>query len=140
MSRCSSTELASSTAAKTLNHTLKTFFFGTPNKRQIPAITINMLKLYAHCRTPTTLHNGSGLDLQLIGMNTPCSLLHTDESTICGPRLTTNLPTAAKAPTTYTGPYPYGNILRAGSQGFSIIETGEYIATTCLLLPIILES
>ncbi|KAF2605226.1 hypothetical protein F2Q70_00025797 [Brassica cretica] len=26
----------------------------------------------------------------------------------------------------YTGPYPYGSILRAGSPGLSIIEAGEY--------------
>ncbi|WZZ34437.1 hypothetical protein YC2023_017838 [Brassica napus] len=34
--------------------------------------------------------------------------------------------TATKAPMTYTGPYPYGSILRAGSPGLSTIEAGEY--------------
>ncbi|KAF3528387.1 hypothetical protein DY000_02040949 [Brassica cretica] len=35
-------------------------------------------------------------------------------------------PAATKAPTTYTGSYQYGSILRAGSPGLSTIEAREY--------------
>nr|VDC96098.1 unnamed protein product [Brassica oleracea] len=45
---------------------------------------------------------------------------------IGGPRLTTNPPAVAKASTTYTGPYPYGSIRRAGSPGLSTTEAGKY--------------
>ena len=60
--------------------------------RLIPAITINKMKLHAHCSTSTTLLLGSGHDIQLIirvppcslkHINTSCSLQHIDGSTIC---------------------------------------------------------
>ncbi|KAF3547871.1 hypothetical protein DY000_02007221 [Brassica cretica] len=48
--------------------------------RLILAITINKMKLHAHCSTSTTLLLGSGHDLQLISRVPPCSLKHTDTS------------------------------------------------------------
>ncbi|KAF3549818.1 hypothetical protein DY000_02007119 [Brassica cretica] len=60
--------------------------------RQIPAITIKQIKIYAHCSTSTTLLTGSGHGLQLIRrvpsyslkyIDTSCSLQHIDRSTIC---------------------------------------------------------
>ncbi|WZZ35187.1 hypothetical protein YC2023_018588 [Brassica napus] len=59
--------------------------------RQIPAITIKQMKIYAHCSTSTTLLTGSGHGLQLIRrvlscsqkhIDTSCSLQHIDRSTI----------------------------------------------------------
>ncbi|KAF3584243.1 hypothetical protein F2Q69_00028773 [Brassica cretica] len=46
----------------------------------IPVITINKMKLHAHCSTSTTLLLGSGHDLQLISRVPPCSLKHIDTS------------------------------------------------------------
>ncbi|KAF2620949.1 hypothetical protein F2Q68_00039275 [Brassica cretica] len=50
------------------------------HNRRIPAITINQMKIYAHCSTSTTLLTGSGHDLQLISRVPPCSLKHIDTS------------------------------------------------------------
>ncbi|KAG2255656.1 hypothetical protein Bca52824_074950 [Brassica carinata] len=46
------------------------------HNRRIPAITINQMKIYAHCSTSTTLLTGSDHDLQLISRVPPCSLKH----------------------------------------------------------------
>ncbi|KAF3541190.1 hypothetical protein F2Q69_00023315 [Brassica cretica] len=46
----------------------------------IPAITINQMKLHAHCSTSTTLLTGSGHDIQLISRVPPCSLKYIDAS------------------------------------------------------------
>ncbi|KAF3584070.1 hypothetical protein F2Q69_00029017 [Brassica cretica] len=59
--------------------------------RMVPAVTINQMKIYAHCSTSTTLLTGSGHDLQRISRVPPCSLQHIDScllqhidgSTIC---------------------------------------------------------
>ncbi|KAF2610053.1 hypothetical protein F2Q70_00011648 [Brassica cretica] len=48
--------------------------------RLIPAISINKMKLHAHCSTSTTLLLGSGHDIQLISRVPPCSLKHIDAS------------------------------------------------------------
>uniref|UniRef100_M4DGJ1 Uncharacterized protein n=1 Tax=Brassica campestris TaxID=3711 RepID=M4DGJ1_BRACM len=87
---------------------------------------------------------GSGHDLQLIIRVPPCSrkhidalcsLQHIDGFTICSGhvpsrtddsyQLTLRAP-KRYAPTTYTGPYPHGSILRAGSSGLSTIKAEEY--------------
>ena len=78
------------------------------NKR-IPAITINQMKIYAHCNTSTTLPTGLGHDLQLISrvpacslkhLDTSCSLQHIDRSTIFPAMcpLEQMIPTNYKAP------------------------------------------
>ncbi|KAF3547439.1 hypothetical protein DY000_02007576 [Brassica cretica] len=65
--------------------------------RLILAITINEMKIYAHCSTSTTRLTGSGHDLQLISrvppcslkhIDTSCSLQHIDRSTICSGHVT----------------------------------------------------
>ncbi|KAF3540412.1 hypothetical protein F2Q69_00023265 [Brassica cretica] len=44
------------------------------------AVAIDQGKIYAPCSTSTTLHTGSGHDLQLVSRVPPCSLKHHDTS------------------------------------------------------------